>query len=278
MSDWTTYLGRSRRVMEDLAWLAAAIVVILLIATSAALAMWFQRDDGAGTQDVTIIEMQPLEATAVGEDPGPAPQASDAAPDAPDAPDLNEEPPSPETAVEDVPELEQPDLPEVQDVAELPPDTTPPPPLPEPEPEVQKAEIEKPRPVEKKKVAEQKKAKKADMAQEEKGKKTDAQIAQQAGGASAAGSNTNISAMRKWDARVQSILRRRIGTSGFGKGGEVWLVLNISASGEITSISTIGSVGDPKIDAKIVARAKPAKLPPPPDGQAQNRRMRILDN
>lgn len=276
MSDWTTYLGRSRRMMEDLAWLVAAVVATLLIASTAALAMWFQRDDGQGSQDVLIIDMSPLEATAVGEDPGPAPQASDAAPDAPDAPDLNDEPPTPETATQDVPDFEQPDLPEMQDVAEQLPDTTPPPPLPEPE--VQKAEVEQPRPVERKKVVEQKKARKAERTQEEKGRKSQAKVAQQAGGASAVGNNASASEMRKWQSRVQSILHRRVGGNGFGRGGEVVLNISVSASGAITGVSVSGSTGDARADAKIVSRAQSAKLPAPPDGRAQTLLLRVKDS
>lgn len=279
MSDWTTYLGRSRRMMENLAWLVAAAVATLLIASTAALAMWFQRDEGNGSQDVMIIDMAPLEATAVGEDPGPAPETTDASPDAPDAPDTDDEPYTPETVTEDVPEFDQPeDLPEVQDVAEQLPDTTPPPPLPEPEPVVEKAEVEKPRPVEKKKVAEQKKAKKADKAQEEKGQKSQAQVAQKAGGASAAGGNASASEMRKWQSRVQSILHRRVGGNGFGKGGEVVLRINVSAGGAITGVSLSGSTGDARADAKIVSRAQSAKLPVPPDGKAQTLSLRVKDN
>lgn len=273
MSDWTTYLGRSRRMMEDLAWFVAAIVATLLIASTAALAMWFQRDDGIGNQEVIIIDMSALEATAVGEDPGPAPQASDAAPDAPDAPDLNDEPPTPETALDDVPEFDQPDLPEMQEVAEQLPDTTPPPPLPEPEPVVQKADVEKPKPVERKKVTEQKKAKKADKVQEEKGKKSQAQIAQKAGGASAAGNAATASEIKKWDSRIRAIIVRRVGNNGYGTKGNVELFFEISASGAITAISTRGSTGDPNVDARILARAKSAKFPPPPDGLAKARNV-----
>ena len=275
MSDWSSCHSRSRAILEYLAWLLSAALVMLLVASSTALAMWFQRNVGLGNQPVTIVSLAPLEATAVGEEPGPAPITTDAAPDAPDAPDLDEELPTPETVTEEQPDFDQPDLPDLEELAENLPDTTPP---PEPEPEVQKAEVEKPKPVERKKVVKKKQAEVAKQVQEEKGKKSHAQTAQQSGGASAAGSRAMLSAMQKWQSRVQTILHRRVGGHGFGAGGEVVLVIRVTADGAIAGVTISGTTGNATADTKIAARARGAQLPPPPDGQARSLTLRVTDN
>ncbi len=269
MSDWTTYLGRSRRWIESLAWVGAAAFVVMVLATSAALAMWFDRRAGEGNADTIMLDLPPMPAVeAVAEDPGPAPESSAAAPDAPDAPDLDDQPPTPETAAEDVPEFDQPDLPELDEVAEQMPDTTPPPPEPEPEP-VKKAEVEQPKPQkparQKSKPKEAKKAEKTEVAA---GRKSTASAAANSGSASARGNNATADAMTRWKSKVQGIVAGHMKRGNYRGSGKPRLVLSVSGSGAITGVSMQGTSGDASVDAKIVSRGQALRIPAPPDGNA----------
>lgn len=271
MSDWTEYLGRSRRMVESLSWLAAATLVALMLATTAALAMWFDRRAGQGQAETVMIELPPLPVDAVAEDPGPAPQTTSAAPDAPDAPDQNEAPPQAETALDDRPDIQPPDAPPPPDpVAEQVPDMAPLPPPPAPEPPVKKAEVELPRPVKQAPPVQKKKAKKAEVEQQPQGQKSVAQVQQNAGGASAAGSNATASEMARWKSKVQAVVARHMKRKTFGEAGKVRLSINLTASGGVAGVSVGGSTGNAAVDAAIRVHAQglPA-VPPPPGGGSQ---------
>lgn len=269
MSDWNTYLGRGRRLMESMAWLAAAVAVMLAFATSAALAMWLDRRAGSGEAQTVMIDLPPMPVTeAVADDPGPAPETSADAPDNPDAPDISDEPPVPEQVTEQPPEFDEVEpLEELEEVAEELPDTTPPPPMPEPEP-VKKAEVALPKPEKKaaQKPAPKKEAKVADKPAEAKGKKSQASTAAKAGGASASGNNASASEMAKWKSRAQGIVAKHMRRKNYGQRGSVQIVLNVAASGAVTGVSLRGSTGDAGADQAIKAQAQRLQLPAPPGG------------
>lgn len=270
MSDWTNYLGRSRRWMESLAWVGAAALVMLVLATSAALAMWFDKRAGQGQAETIIIDLPPMEAFEEAGDPGEQPETRPDAPDAPDAPDIDDRPPTPETAAEDLPEFEQPEIPELDQVAEEVPDTSLPPPQPEPEP-VEKAEVEKPKvqakPQEKMR---QKKAKKDEKNKEAAGRKSDASEAANAGGASARGSNATADADKLWQSKVSALLGRHMKRGAYGGRGTIGLNFSLNASGTVASASLSGSTGDAAADAKILSRVRSFKTPPPDPGRKRN--------
>ncbi|MBE0555085.1 MAG: hypothetical protein IH625_15480, partial [Rhodobacteraceae bacterium] len=72
MTDWAAHRTLGRRLSESLAWLLAAAMVLMLAATTAAIASWLDRRAGAGDADVVLIELEPLPvAQAFAEDPGP---------------------------------------------------------------------------------------------------------------------------------------------------------------------------------------------------------------
>ncbi|MFT4150574.1 MAG: TonB family protein [Paracoccaceae bacterium] len=269
MTDWAAHLGRTRRMMESLAWLGSAALIFLL--ATAAWAMWPAGGAGAGAGQTVIVELPPLPVEAVPEDPGPAPEAQSFSPDAPDAPDLNDDPPQAETTTEEAPQFEQPDLLPPEDVAEQMPDTTPPPPV------AQKAAVELPQKMQKKE-APKKKAKKAEKTDEAQGKKSELREQVSAGKVSNAGSNAMVTAEARWKSKANSIVARHMKKRTFtGNNGVVVLAINITAAGAIVSVSMSGSTGNAALDAKILNHAQRIpQLPPTPSGQGRPLSVRIV--
>jgi protein TonB len=275
VTDWTSHLGRTRRFLEPLGWMAAAALVILLAASGAVLAKWLDRQAGSGSADVVLLDLPPMPAAeAVSDDPGPQPEEAPA-PDSPDAPEAGDGPPRPATSAEAAPEMTSPQaLPDPSPVAEDAPvaDSLPPVekaevPLPAPTPKAAKTPEKKPR----KEPAKQKPAEKtkpAEQTQEASGKAAQASKAAKAAAASARGAGATASAMKKWLSTAQSKLGRHMTRKTYGGRGQATIVFTVAPSGQITAVRLAKSSGDAALDAALLAQARGAgALPPPPDGQ-----------
>lgn len=254
MTDWVAHRRAGMRLMESLAWLGAAALVLILAASSVALARWLDQRAGDGAAQTVLIDLPPLPpAEAVADDPGPQPDAATTLPAAPPPPPGADETPRDATP-EDLPDLaEAPALPELASTETLPRADVALPELPKPEPKAKPAEKAKP-PAKKKKAEPKPEA---------------APAAAKSGAAAAAGNAAPANAMKKWVSSAQRQLARHMQRKSYDGRGEVRLVFSVAASGAITGVSLQGSSGDADLDAAVLAQARRAPdLPPKPDGAA----------
>lgn len=256
MTDWTAHRQAGMRLMESLSWLAAAALVLVLAASSVALARWLDQRAGEGQAQTVLIDLPPLPpAEAVADDPGPQPDAATTLPAAP---------PPPPPAADDRPEAQEAD--DTPELAEAPPapELTPTEAQPRADvalPEPPKAEPQE-KPVEKAK-APVKKKRKAEPKPEA------AAPAAKSGAMAAAGNAAPADAMKKWVSSAQRQLARHMQRKNYDGRGEVRLLFSVAASGAITGVSLQGSSGDAALDAAILAQGRRApSLPPKPDGTA----------
>lgn len=272
MTDWAAHRTLGRRLSESLAWLLAAAMVLMLAATTAAIASWLDRRAGAGDADVVLIELEPLPvAQAFAEDPGPAPDVASSAPATPPPPPPEETTPQLQDSAEEAPDLTPvPDQP-APELAELVPQADvalpPPPEKPQPKPE------KKPEP---KQEPARKPAKKAETPKDQpkpeqtaKDSKSEAASAPaKAGAQTARGTAATASQMKKWQATVMRKLSGHMQRKTYKARGSVSVVFTVAASGQITGVALAQSSGNPDTDAAILAQARRAPaLPAPPNGE-----------
>lgn len=254
MTDWVAHRRGGLRLMESLAWLGAAALVLMLAASSVALARWLDQRAGDGAAQTVLIDLPPLPpAEAVADDPGPQPDAATTLPAAPPPPPAADDTPRDATP-EDLPDLaEAPALPKLASTETLPRADVALPERPKPEPKAKPAEKAK-APVKKKKTEPKPEA---------------AAPAAKSGAAAAAGNAAPANAMKKWVSAAQRQLARHMQRKSYDGRGEVRLIFSVAASGAITGVSLQGSSGDAELDAAVLAQGRRAPaLPPKPDGTA----------
>lgn len=272
MIGWSATIGRSRRMIESLAWLAAAALVLALTATGAALAMMF---DGAGSraeQQAVMLDLPPLEpAQALSDLPEAAPDIPmQEAPDVPDGAEEAEEMAElPDMPEETTPDMETPEAitpPEM--LTETLPDTTPPPapvetaevalpdtpPPPRPEKPVEKVEkkVEKPKPEVTRRA--------------ETPPQKSAPSQASSGGQTAAAGSATASEIDRWKGRVQMALQRHMSRGRFTP-AKVVLQIRMDAGGQLIAANVTRSSGDAGNDQQISSYlVRLGRVPNPPPG------------
>ncbi|WP_126977950.1 energy transducer TonB family protein [Frigidibacter oleivorans] len=287
MTDWAATIGRARRWTEFVAWLLAAALVALMLAATAAFALWLDRSRGQEDEGVLMLDLPPLPAAvAVSDVPEPSPDIPMA--EAPDAPepteDPEETPPLPEPVAEPPPDLTEPEPIEApEELAETLPDTTSPEPPPPPAPivEAQVALPDTPRPQprrepepERQERPREQQAQRQDRPREDRRQPPQSQASRASSGGAAqaaAGQQATASQMERWMGKVQGQFQRHVGRRSFANARPLVLNVTVSGSGQVTRATIARSSGDPQFDAALLAHfLRIGNVAAPPNGQSAN--------
>ena len=288
---------RQSRLGEVAVWAVAAVLTLSVHAGAAYYLMQEEPkpvEDG-GPQAAIMIELAAIPQAAVTDDTTSSADAEDTAEVKsenlkPVEEVVPEEQPQPEPVVETPPEPVEPEPP--QEVAE--PVATPvPEEMPEPVPDIDPIEnqmmaalenVEVPLPemrpvppveekkVEKKDVKEKKRVERkprpspqASQARETAKAETN-QSDRTAASRNSIGSASSSASSADWNAKVRSVIQRRLARSAGKSGMKVLVSFRVSDSGSIGSVGILQSTGDAGVDQKIASSIQKASVSAPPPG------------